>query len=184
MVDIDKSIKSIILIIFLFVGFSSNAQEKRTYPNLKAVYQDMIKTFKLMNDTALQSFCYRLAPDEQTLAYMRTHNLNYRGIPEQLDKQHYQISAIGDTYFPALKRVRDRLMRSDLLSLLVVDQDIFKTKTINVNGVVIEGTDTDLIMKSGNKQIFYIMGEMVKINGKWSLFTRPNVDYSIKSNVD
>lgn len=168
------------LITLLLYGLSSYAQKKQSYPDLKAVYQDMIKTFKLMDDTALQQFCYRLAPDEQTLTFMRAHNLNYKGIPEQLDKQHFQINAIGDNFFRGLKRVRDRLNREGFLNLLLLDQETFNAKKITVNGVVIEGTETDVIMRSGNRQIFYLMGEMVKINGKWSLFTRPNMDYSVK----
>ena len=180
MIGIDKTTKSIFLAIFFFIALQSQAQQKSGYTDLRVVYQDLIKTFKLTDDATLQNFCYRLAPDEETLAYMRKHNLNYKGIPDQLDKQHLQISAMGDRFFPALKRVRERLKREGLLDSLAIDQDIFKTKTFNINGVLIEGTETYLTMKSGNKQIFYLMGEMIKINGKWSLFTRPNVDYSTK----
>ena len=34
-------------------------------------------------------------------------------------------------------------------------------------------------LKSGNKTIKYHIGEMVFINDKWSLFTKPNDDYYI-----
>ena len=45
---------------------------------------------------------------------------------------------------------------------------------------VIKGTEMEIRLKSGNKLIAYPIGEMVLINNRWSLFTKPNVDYRVE----
>ena len=39
--------------------------------------------------------------------------------------------------------------------------------------------EMDMVLESGDKIIYYPIGEMILIDNKWSLFTRPNVDYYI-----
>lgn len=164
--------------LLLFSSSLTFAQDKIKYSNLTTVYQDIINVLKSKDDEKLKELSYRLAPDQHTITFMRKHNLNYKGIPENMDKRNLPISAIGDVYYPKLKRLRDRFNTDNFLENLSCDQKEFKTESFTINGVVIEGTETHVVFKAGNKKIFYLMGEMVKINGKWSLFTRPNTDYS------
>ena len=44
---------------------------------------------------------------------------------------------------------------------------------------LVKGTEMPLQLKSKSTLIHYSIGELVCINGEWSLFTEPNVDYHI-----
>lgn len=152
--------------LLLFSNSLTFAQQKVKYSDLSIVYQDIVNVFKSKDDEKLKQLCYRLAPDQHTITFMRKHNLNYKGIPENMDKRNLPISAIGDLYYPKLKRVRDRFNIDNFLADLACDQKEFKTESFTINGVVIEGTETHVVFNAGSKKIFYLMGEMVKINGK------------------
>ena len=52
-------------------------------------------------------------------------------------------------------------------------------KNNNARAFVLKGTEEPLVMTSGKKTIHYSMGELMFVNGQWSLFTRQNVDIYI-----
>jgi hypothetical protein len=60
-----------------------------------------------------------------------------------------------------------------------------KAQTQNIDDLIetniyeINGTEMNMVLQSENKIIYYPIGEMILIDNKWSLFTRPNVNYSI-----
>ena len=47
--------------------------------------------------------------------------------------------------------------------------------------VIVKGTETYMQLQSGDTRIEYLIGEMVLIDKKWSLFTSPNSSYEILS---
>ncbi|WP_312343039.1 hypothetical protein [Chryseobacterium binzhouense] len=52
---------------------------------------------------------------------------------------------------------------------------------IELKNIKIRGTEEPMILKSGNKLIYYSMGEMASLeNKKWSLWTIPDSDYYVK----
>lgn len=77
-----------------------------------------------------------------------------------------------------LKKTQNPISESDYYRLKAQTQnieDLVEAKTYEING-----TEMDMVLESGNKIIYYPIGEMILINNKWSLFTKPNVDYYIK----
>lgn len=76
------------------------------------------------------------------------------------------------------KKTKNQISESDYYRLKAQTQnidDLVETKTYEING-----TEMDMVLESGNKIIYYPIGEMILIDNKWSLFTRPNIDYSVK----
>ena len=49
---------------------------------------------------------------------------------------------------------------------------------VEVKKYGIKGTEMDVVLKSGNKIINYHIGEMIFINNKWNLFTKPSDGYN------
>lgn len=50
---------------------------------------------------------------------------------------------------------------------------------VEVKKYEIKGTEKEVVLKSGNKIINYHIGEMLFINNKWNLFTKPSIDYEL-----
>ncbi len=169
------------LFVFTLLLFQSCSSQDQDYSELKYVYTDMANTLKTMDEDAVKQLCDRLAPDEKTLDFMRENDICYRGIPCQMDAQGYERTYIGEQYFPKLKRILSRLYSEGVLENLEhIDSTDYKWDNEEINGISIKGTETHARFKSGNKTISYLMGEMIYINGRWSLFTTPNVDLSIR----
>lgn len=153
-----------------------------TSGNLNSVYDEIVRVFKTNDDAQLRQLCYGLAPDEATFDYMEKNGLQYPGLPSDKNERKLLNKQIGDKYFPALQRVRDD-MRSDglLAGLQHKPTGAYPTeKAKTKDGLEAEGTETGIMLVSGDKKIRYPIGEMVKLNGKWYLFTMPNVDYSVE----
>lgn len=173
--------RSYLLLVAFYIFTSCNSNE-RSFADLNAVYDEMVRVFKTNDDTQLKEFCYSLAPTKETFDYMDKNGLQYPDLPSDPNERKQLNKKIGDNFFPKLRRVRDRLRDEGLLADLEhkpagpYDTEKAKTK----DGLEAEGTETDVILAAGNKKIRYPMGEMVKLNGKWYLFSVPNVDYSVE----
>lgn len=144
------------------------------YSELKYVYTDLAEVLKTKDDSLLMDFCYRLAPDETTLEYMRENNMCYRGIPCRMDRQGYKSDYIGEQFFRNLKRFRESLSYQNRLENLThLDTTIYRSDLDLINGIPISGTEAAAVFQSGDVLVYYDIGEMILINNKWSLFTRP-----------
>ena len=162
--------------LFFLVISCSNSGDHSEIGN---VYNDLVIALKAKDDAVLRSFCYKIVPDEATLNYMRTKDLCYRGIPCKMDEQNATIDVVVEQFFPALRRIRNSLIADGLLDdLSHINNTNYKWGTELVNGINIRGTEMPIKFKSGETTISYTMGEMVFLDQKWSLFTKPNVDYS------
>lgn len=169
------------LLALAAASMCSGCTQTPGYDDLGFVYRDMVTVFKTMDDEELKKLCVRLAPDEATLDYMRKHDLCYRGIPCEMDKQGIDAAEIGPQFERTLLRVRGRFANENLLEQLVhLDSTQYRSEIEVINGIEIRGTETNAYFKSGDFVISYLMGELLLINGKWSLFTRPNVDIHIR----
>ena len=127
-------------------------------------------------------FCVLLAPDEATLKYMRQNEISYRGIPNEFDKTIQSVSSISDKFYQKLLKLRKDFKQMGYLTDLKRDSTgIIKTRIIQVKpGIQVEGTEDDMILKTDNTVLKYHLGEMLKVNGKWSLFTSLRIDYNIR----
>jgi hypothetical protein len=79
-------------------------------------------------------------------------------------------------YSTSIERYTEAISKADSLGKSI-DQILLNGKKGDV--IIIKGTEMAMILKSGTKTIKYQIGEMVFINNKWSLFTKPNDDYYI-----
>ncbi|MNQ71160.1 hypothetical protein D3C85_858220 [compost metagenome] len=75
------------------------------------------------------------------------------------------------------KKTKKPILESDYYRLKAQTQNI--DDLIETNIYEINGTEMNMVLQSENKIIYYPIGEMILIDNKWSLFTRPNVNYSI-----
>lgn len=168
-----------VLLIVCFLIFNECKSQNKDFSELAIIYSDFAAALKSDNDDILKDFCSKLAPNEETLNYMRENNLCYRGLPCKMDEKGIAISSIADNQYPNILRFRNKLGKEILRNLTHIDTTDYKSRTIIVNNIPINGTEEPIFFKSGNMVISYHLGEMVLINGKWSLFTKPGSSYRI-----
>lgn len=73
------------------------------------------------------------------------------------------------------KKSKRQLSEFQYLSLLRQHQNT--DEYVEVKKYEIKGTEMEVKLKSGNKIISYPIGEMILINNKWNLFTKPSLYY-------
>lgn len=90
------------------------------------------------------------------------------GYDKPVNQNHYSTS---------MEKYKEALLKADSLGLSI-DEMLLNEKKGDV--IIVKGTEMSMKLKSGNRIIEYPIGEMVLINNKWNLFTRPNVDYYVR----
>ena len=131
------------------------------YPNLLSVRNHLISEGLIENLTHLDSMNYKW-----DILVIVNYTVKGKSIP----------TSQNDFSF-SLDKYNKLLLESDSLGRSF-DDYILNGKEGNV--FIIKGTEMPMYLKSGNKLIKYPMGEMVFINNKWSLFTKPNTSYTTK----
>lgn len=95
-------------------------------------------------------------------------------INEKINGYHKPVNQIH--YSTSMVKYEEALLKADSLGLSI-DEMLLNGKKGDV--IIVKGTEMSMKLKSRNKIIEYPIGEMVLINNKWNLFTRPNVDYYV-----
>lgn len=174
---------SLILFAAFFLGSCTEVTtEKPTeaYTTLEIVYADFIKVLKTEDDQKLLEFCYRVAPDEKTFVFMRENELCYRKIPCGLDANNVGIETIGNSYLKPLITLRKLLIFDNLLENLSLDPSVqYNSNPEKVKGLNIIVSEMSIVMLSSGKTITLPLGEMILMDGKWSLFTQPGIEYTV-----
>ena len=172
-----SSLKNIMFFILVLLTNSCNGQSKsKGYDNLDTLYMDFVRYIKIGGED-LKEYCFRICPDEGTVAYMEQNNVSYRGIPDELKRQNLKVTLIGEEYYKSVIRFRERLVQNkqlDNLSYIGREQqgeELFD-KRLNVYA-----TETFIILKSGNDTIRCKLGEMFNYDNKWKSFTSPKLGW-------
>lgn len=130
------------------------------YPNLLSIRNQLKQAGLLDNLVHLNSTLYRY--DVVVIIQKKVAGLN-----KPVSQQDFSMSA---------SKYEKLLAHLDSSGQTMND---FLLKGENGDVYVIHGTEEPIIMKSGNVTIEYSIGEMVLVNNKWSLFTKPNTSYTL-----
>lgn len=141
---------------------------------LQEIFREFISVLQTEDDSTLRAFSRTLAPDEQTVDFMRTEGLSYRGIPYEMDKQGLPLDTVSGMYFTAFQELRTQLKyEGSLPNLSLVDSIYYNSDREMARHVPVRGTELPLILTTGADFRIYDMGELILLNGKISLFTKP-----------
>ena len=138
------------------------------YGDLDALCRDFVEVLKSSDNAELLEFCKKISPDEETASFMRKIKFSYRGFPDK----YAGGSIVVDTNYKILYEFREKLKNRGLLDQLTFD------KRPNREGMLMEtfnvmASETQIILKSGDESIEGKLGEMLKVDGSWKVFTKP-----------
>ena len=165
--------KFTILFLLLSTVLFLACNTQKGYSDLDELYSDFVKHLKESDEESLNNFCHKITPDEGTAKYMKDNNFSYRGFPEELKKQNVSPSEIGDEYFKAVRRFRQKLRNKRKLNNLKYIGREREGEYLFDERLDIYVTETFILMESNGDTIRCKLGEMFRINGKWKSFTTP-----------
>lgn len=170
--------RSLLLTGFLiFMLQTGCASKKEGYQDLDKLFADF-PTYLKATDDSLRSYCYKITPDESTLAFMEKHDIHIGGIPKKLRAMQADIRIdLQEKYFQKLLKFKYELISYNQLDQLeyigrVENGERLMNKELNIYAV-----ETDLVLKSGNDTLFFTMGEMYKMQDRWLSFTKPRINH-------
>lgn len=144
------------------------------YSNLDSLYADFVHNLK-SGDKDLKAYCYKINPDSGTVKFMEKHNLSYEGIPNEMKKRGMPVNILGDRYFQMAKDFKESLTARNLLENLKYTGRVEQGEEEINKQLGIYMTETLIILDSGNITIKCNLGEMMKMDGKWKVFSDPKL---------
>lgn len=167
------SCKVIFMLMILAGIVESGFCQTNGYADIDQLYADFVIALKSDNDDKLKAFSVRISPDESTGEYMKKIGFSYRGIPDKLETQKVPYSQLAEGYFRDFLKFRERLKSQHKLSTLkYLGRDNkrigFLTETFNISV-----SESYINLISGESTMSVKIGEMLKINNCWKVFTRP-----------
>lgn len=168
--------KRILAALVLIILFTNCSKKSKGYSDLDKLYSDFVVSLK-GSDDKLKQYCEDICPDNGTVSYMKKHNFNYRGIPDELEKRKLEVSFISDKYYKEVESFREDLKASGKLNDLTYIGREEPGEELFDKELGIYATETFILLKSKNDTISCKLGEMFRINGKWKSFTEPKLGW-------
>ncbi|MCE3283135.1 MAG: hypothetical protein K0Q66_1872 [Chitinophagaceae bacterium] len=165
------------LCLFAAIVFLSWTPSVSSYSDLDALYSDFVVMLKQDDEQKLKDYCFAITPDSSTVAWMKKHNFNYRGIPNELEAKGFSVTAIGEHYYKRVRPFKEKLQRNGQLdNLEYLGREREGDELVNEE-LDIRGTETFILLRSGSDTIRCKLGEMFRVNGKWKSFTDPKLGW-------
>lgn len=164
----------LLLLILNFTILPTCSSQSYGYSNLDSLYTDFVHFLK-SGDEELKAFCYKINPDSGTVKFMEKHKISYEGIPNEMKRRGMPINALGDRYFQIAKAFKESLTGRNLLENLKYTGRSELSEDLINKQLEIYMTETLIILDSGNITIKCQLGEMMKMDGKWKVFSDPKL---------
>lgn len=158
-----------VVAVFAFTGCAAKG-----YDDLDVLYTDFVECFKAGGED-LKEFSKRISPDESTAKYMKKNGFSYRGFPEEFDALKLEYETLATHYYEQLDTYRNHFERITRLKDLEYIGMADKEPELFDKELGIYATESYIYMKAGNDTLSFGLGELFKINGKWKVFTGPQL---------
>ena len=143
------------------------------YGDVEVLFSEFVAALKSDDDEVIREFADMIAIDTQTVLMMMRLDLNYRGVPNDIFKRKMLITDFTVDYFSRMIKYRDRLKNDGELASLKnlgpqnLGYGVFSKR------YDIPATEVSFTMKSDKRSHDVKLGELIRINGVWKVFTYP-----------
>ena len=139
------------------------------YGNLDELHSDLVVILKSSDNTRLREFCQKISPGKETSAFMRRAGFTHRGFPDKYDGSTMIVDAHYQLFYEFREKIKGRGLLDQLTYVKRLDQEMMLMPTFNVSA-----SETQIVLRSGDQTFTCKLGEMLKINGVWKSFTKPD----------
>lgn len=175
---ITSTLTSLILCLFLQSCTTSDG-----YTNIEELYKESLIALKSNDEDKIKIFVTKLFPDKATLNYMKKNGISYRGLPHGLDERPELLDEGIEKYTLKLKEYADDLQQKGILQdlefvqfdrSLLPEEPLESSDTKNMD-VLFNEPFGEFISPSTGEKARYKLGELIRIDGKWKVFTSPKL---------
>lgn len=145
----------------------------RGYSNIDSMFVDFVNVLKSKDDERLMAFTKDVMFDEYTEEFFDRIYYQYRGFPRKMREKGYTIDQANERFFKSVKRFRDRLDRQKQLKGLEYVRLDNPRYSYWERKAKLLGIETYGILKNGEDQYSFKIGEMIYADGYWKSFTMP-----------
>lgn len=143
------------------------------YEQLDDLYQGFVTALKSKDETIMRKFCQDISPDSLSLTFMIMNDVEYRGIPNELAAKGYAIDTLSKIYYNFLEGYQTKLENLGALAdLTLIGPEFDQTEVFNEEHEIL-ATETFIKLRSGTNERRAKLGELLRIDGVWKVFTNP-----------
>jgi hypothetical protein len=183
MTKMKRTVKQIMFICVLVLPIGCTTS--RGYDTIEELYQASFMAIKSKDKKLIADFVSAMLPDKNTARYMEKNNCVYRGFPKGLKEFPTAIdSSIVLTtqyYFNLALSLEDRYGSLDNLQFIGFEEELLpeplNESQCKCQDVLFEEPWGLFVFQHNNDTIRFKIGEVLKVNGKWKVFTTPKIFY-------
>lgn len=168
--------KKIIYIFLLAILFSCSGS-KNGYESIDDVFTAFADAINSSGNLEMEEFTQNLFPDKPTIEFMLEHKIYYRGLTPSIDINTIEFDKALSKAKRDLLDVKSRF-NNGIEKELIYNSNNQNYKTDKHKEM--EFFEGNIVFETENKEISYLLGELIKVNNKWVMFTRPSKDFRAK----
>lgn len=154
-------------------------KESQGYDTIEALNEGAINAIKSKNKEQITDFVTKMLPDKNSAVYMKNNDCIYRGFPEELKEfpnaYDSAIVIFTERYLQLSFSLEKQYGSLDNLHFIGYERELspepLNEMKCKCQDVLFEEPMAIWVFKNSNDSIKFKVGEVLKVNNKWKVFS-------------